>query len=215
MAVDYSVPFYENTPDDTHCVQACYRMVLKYYSPENDYSWQQLDEITAKQPGMWTWPMAGLCWFAGNDYEVVYIEDFDYLRFKNEGEAYLVERYGKEIAREQAEHSKIDEELKWAEKFVKKVHIQSRVPELEEIIKLLDDGYLVIASVNYRSLHNRDGYVGHSVLVKGYKDGTLILHDPGGPGIADFEVSIEQFKSGWSYPDKSSNNITAIKPKVG
>lgn len=214
MAVNYSVPFYENTADDTHCVQACYRMVLKYYWPEEDYSWDQLDKITAKQPGMWTWPMAGLCWFVDNGYEVVYIEDFDYSRFKNEGEEYLVERYGKEVAVEQLKNSKIEKEFKWTELFLNKVAVQDRAPELEEIIDLLEKKYLIVAMVNSRSLYGKEGYVGHAVVVKGYDDGIFTVHDPGRPGLADHELSFEQFIEGWSYPDKSSNNITAIKLKA-
>jgi hypothetical protein len=213
MKTDYEVPFYSNTPDDTHCMQASYRMVLKYFEPKKNFSWNELDRITAKQKDMWTWPMAGLCWFVKQGYEVVYIEDFDYRAFSAQKEKYLFSRYGDQLAKEQIKHSKISEELKWVSIFLDTVNVQNRIPVIDEIKNFLCSGYLVVVSVNYRSLHNKDGYVGHAVVVKGFKKGGIILHDPGSPGLENFEVSFEQFSKGWSYPTHRENNITAIKKK--
>lgn len=41
-----NVPFYSNTPDDTHCFQAVLKMVLKYFQPEKYYSFEQLDKLS-------------------------------------------------------------------------------------------------------------------------------------------------------------------------
>jgi len=48
------VPFYPNTEDNTHCLQACLKMVLKYFIQEKEYSYEDLDRVTAKVPGLWT-----------------------------------------------------------------------------------------------------------------------------------------------------------------
>ena len=56
------------------------------------------------------------------------------------------------------------------------------------------------------------GYVGHSVVVCGYDDENIIVNEPGLPGIKDWTIPHEQFLKGWSYPDATSNNITAVRP---
>ena len=213
MLTKFSVPFFDNAPDDTHCVQSCYKMLLKYFEPSREYTWEELEKITGKDPGMYTWPMTGLIWLTKNGYEVKYIEDFDYEKFKHFGKKYLVEKYGKESANSSEKHSNISNEMVKTDDFLKFVKVENRIPEIFEIIKYIEKGYLVIAMVNYKSLHNKEGFNGHAVLIIGFDEENLILHDPGLPGIANLEVSYEQFIKGWSYPDNTVNNITAIKIK--
>jgi uncharacterized protein YvpB len=97
--------------------------------------------------------------------------------------------------------------------FIDKVVPQNRAAKLTEIAKYLDRGYLVIAEVNYRSLHNKEGYVGHCVLIKGYDPEYLYINEPGLPGIENWAVSYDQFIKGWSYPNERSNNLTAFNLK--
>lgn len=211
MSVNYNVPFFENTPDNTRCVQASYRMVLKYFLPEKDFSWDELDSITNKRPNLWTWPMAGLCWFSDNGFDVVYIEDFDYQTFMREPYVYMEEKAGAEVANEQRKHSDIEGEIEWTKKFLEKVNVQNYQPSLDEIKSYLDQGYIIVTSVNSLSLYNKPGYLGHSVVVRGYDDKHIILNDPGIIGREDIKIPNEQFIKGWSYPDSGVNNITAIK----
>lgn len=77
MSIKFSVPFFENTPDETHRVQACYKMLLKYFVPSKEYSWEELEKLTGKDPGMYTWPMTGLIWLTKNGYEAKYVEYFE------------------------------------------------------------------------------------------------------------------------------------------
>jgi hypothetical protein len=51
-----AVPFFANTPDDTHCFQAVIRGILKYFLPDRKFSWEELDRMSAQKPGMATWP---------------------------------------------------------------------------------------------------------------------------------------------------------------
>lgn len=50
-----NVPFFANTPDDTHCVQASFRIILKYFLPERDFSYDQLDKMSRYRLGKSTW----------------------------------------------------------------------------------------------------------------------------------------------------------------
>lgn len=210
--INYSVPHFSNTSDDTHCLQAAYKMVLKYFLPEQDFTWEELDIATNKQKDKWTWDMAGLVWLVRKGFNVTFIEDFDYDRFLNEKEAYLIDRFGPEMAEEQIKNSDIEAEFKWVKPLLDEVDVQNRIPKLEEIIDYLKKGYLVIANVNSQSLRNEAGYAGHFVAVRGFDNEHLIINDPGGaPGTENEKITFEQFIKGWSYPDSSSNSFTAIK----
>lgn len=62
MTINLEIPFFSNTPDNTHCYQAAIKMLAKYFWPQENYTWDELDKITVKVKGFWTWPMAGILW---------------------------------------------------------------------------------------------------------------------------------------------------------
>lgn len=142
---------------------------------------------------MWTWPMAGLIWLNKRGFEVQNIEKFDYHRFAEEGEEYLIEKYGVEIAKEQIENSDLAQERQIAKQFTDKIKTQNRPATLGDIETYLNEGYICVANVNARALNKKTGYAGHFVVIKGIKNGTLRLHDPGLPASKDRELSYEQF----------------------
>lgn len=207
--VDYDVPFYSNTADDTHCFQAAIRMILKYFEPKKECSWKELEEHTAKAEGLWTWTMAGLLWLKQDGFEVINIEPFDYLRFSEEGGKYLIELWGKDVGEAQLKHSDIPQELIFAKQFAQ--FSEQRIPAIEEIKKFLTDGYLVICNVNSRALNGEVGYVGHFVVLKGFDESSFIIHDPGLPALENRRVTFEIFEKAWAYPNEMAKNIMAIK----
>ena len=52
MIINYKIPFYSNTPDNMHCVQASMKMVWEYFLPKNIYvaadKTQILNQVLAK-----------------------------------------------------------------------------------------------------------------------------------------------------------------------
>jgi len=209
--VDYKVPFYANTADDTHCFQAALRMVLKFFWPNNEYTWEELEVATAKVEGLWTWYMAGLLWLQKNGFEVIVIETFDYEQFIQDKEKYLLDTFGKEVAEEQIKNSDIDQEIEYARRFVEEINPEARVPTVHNITQFLEDGYLVICGINSRALNNKEGFAGHSIVIKGTHNDGFILHDPGLPPIENRVVSFDEFEKAWAYPNDIAKNIMAIK----
>ena len=205
------IPFYSNTPDDTHCFQASLKMVLKYFYPNEDYSWEELDKITAKVEGLWTWPTAGLIWLQEKGLEVKNIELFDYDKFIQKGGQYLVEQYGEEVGNEQTKHSDIKQEIELTKKFVKIIDTEKKIPELDDIKQLLLKNYVIIVNVNAKALNDESGYVGHFVVIKGIDDDGFMLNDPGLPGRENHRVSFELFEKAWAYPNEKAKNIMAFK----
>jgi hypothetical protein len=205
------VPFYSNTPDDTHCVQAVLRMVLKYFLPEKEFSWRKLEKMTAKKKGKWTWSMQGMLNLKKMGFDIVNMEDFDYKRFSKEGGKYLIEKWGKEMGEAQIKNSDIPQEMKIAKEFVKVFGSEFRIPSLGDIRKLLSQGYLVVCSVNFFALDGKKGYAGHSVLVFDSDEKNIFLHDPGRPPRKNRKVPIIRFIKAWAYPTAMEKNLTAYR----
>lgn len=206
-----TVPFVANTPDNTHCFQAALKMVIGYFEPDRVLSWEALDKLTGKSPDLWTWPMQGILWFMKQGYEVKNIELFDYHAFAEQGESYLVKMFGEEVAREQAEHSNLPEEQRYAKMFAEQAPHENRLPSRTEIKELLDEGFLGIVNVNGHALDEQEGYSGHVVVIIGYNTRGFILHDPGLPAAAHRHVSYPLFQKAWAYPNKDSQNIIAVR----
>lgn len=213
MKYDLDVPFYSNAPDGTHCFQAGLKMVLKYLFPECEYSFEQLDVISAKKEGMWTWQMAGLLWLQEQGVEVKDIEPFDFARFIEEGGEYLVDEFGEEMGRAQIEHSDIEQERGLSREFIKRVDVEKRVPSMEDIKELIRDGYVVCCNVNSAKLDGKEGYCGHFVVAKGFDETGFIVHDPGLPPMENMTISFEVFEMVWAYPNEQAKNIMAFRKK--
>ena len=206
-----NIPFYSNTPDDTHCFQAALKMVLKYFLPAEEFSFERLDEISAKKEGLWTWPLAAALWMQDREFEVVNIEPFDYPRFIEEGGAYLIEEYGQEVGEAQIKHSDIDQERAFSKRFIQRVKIQKRIPAIDDIRELMEQGFVVIANINSQALDSEEGYTGHFVVITGIDHRSIVLNDPGLPGRESYGVSLKNFEKAWAYPDEKAKNILAFK----
>jgi hypothetical protein len=204
-----TVPFYSNTKDDTHCYQAALRMVLGRFKPEVTYSFEELDVLTDKIDGKWTWPQAGLVSLIEKGFEVVIIDAFDYERFVNEGVQHLEDEYGKEVAKEQESHSDIPNAIKNIQKMLKhNIRIED-TPSLELLRKYIDDGYLLICNVNSSLLNGKEGYVGHFVVVYKMDENNITFHDPGLPAKKARTEMLDKFYDAW----KISKDAYAIKLK--
>jgi len=210
---NFDVPFYPNTQDNTHCFQATFRMVLKFFWPEKEFSYEELDKITAKIEGLWTWQMAGLLWLNEHGFEVRDIEIFDYSQFAEQGGDYLIDFFGKEVGESQIRHTDIKQEIKYAEIFAKKINSEVRIPTIKEILQLLENDYVVICNVNSHTLNNNEGYAGHFVVIKGFTNDSLIVHDPGLPPQENRMVDFNTFEKAWAYPSEKTKNIMAFKLK--
>ena len=204
-------PFYANTPDDTHCFQAALRMVMKHFQPEKEYGWHELDELSGKQEGFWTWPQQSLLKLRDMGYHVVDIDVFDYPRFIAEKGDYLADLYGKQEARVQIEHSDIDHEVGIATQFVAAGIHEKRVPSVEDIGSYLRNGFLVVCTINSRTINGREGFVGHFVVVYKIDTNTVTFHDPGLPGQRGRTVKVEEFVKAWAYGGPETPELMALK----
>lgn len=209
--IKQSVPFFSNTPDNTHCFQAALKMMLKYWYPNEDYSFEELDRITAKAPGMWTWPMAGVLWMKRKGLDIVVYEPFDYERFSEDGANYLEEEYGKEVADEQVKHCIMADEMERSRLYTQEMTLIKEIPTYQTIQNFIDDNFLVGVNVNAYALDNEPGYAGHFVVVTGYDEKHFFLNNPGLPPIENQKVLFDQFEKAWAYPNDNAKGLIAVR----
>jgi hypothetical protein len=186
-------------------------MVLKHFIPHENYDWETLDKLTGKKKNLWTWPLYAMARLTEKGFDVVNIEDFDYVRLSKEGEPYIIERFGKEVGTEQIKNSDISYETKNAEPFLKQCHFEQRIPDLKDINKLLKNGYLLICNVNSCTLNDIEGYSGHFVVVYEIDNAHLTVHDPGLPPHESRKVDHNKFIMSWAYPSEREKNGIGIR----
>lgn len=207
------IPFYSNTPDDTHCFQASLRMILKYFLPEREFTWKQLEKMTAKKPDLWTWQLAGILWMQENGFDVRNREVFDYHRFIHEGDEYLLREFGKEVGSAQIKNSDIKQERSLSKKFVQSVAIEKEVPAIADMQRLFQEGFLMIININSSVLNKKPGYTGHSVVITGFSESTITFHDPGLPPMPNRSVPTALFETAWGYQNENAKTLVAFRPK--
>lgn len=206
-----NIPFFSNTPDDTHCFQAVLKMVLKYFQPDRDYSFEELDKFSDKVPNMWTWATRTLINMQKMGFDLINMESFDYLAFSKNGKNYIENKFGQEMAIAQEQNSNLQKEMIDASEFVKVFGNNFILPEIEDIKNYIDQGYVIGCNVNIEKLNKNSGYAGHFILVFGYDDNNLYLHDPGHPPYPDRKVSFNEFTHAWAYPNHDNQNLVAFK----
>lgn len=211
MTIDYQIPFYSNMPDNTHCFQASLRMILRYFQPTKEFSWEELEKISGKKEGLWTWPTAALIWMKKQGFEVINIEMFDYHEFVTDGEKYLRKFYGEEVGNEQIAHSDIAQEIEYAKQFLKLNAVTKEIPTAETLKDLLKRKYLLMCLINSQKLDHKSGYVGHFVIVKGFHENEFTIHDPGLPPRENLKVNVAEFEEAWAFPNERAKNVMVFR----
>lgn len=158
--------------------------------------------------------MAGLMWFKENGYEVIHIGTFDYDQFAHRGAEYLVEALGEDIAAWKLRYMDHKKEQARALHFIRIGILVQREATLEDIYTYLNQGYLIKCLINLNELNHKPGFLGHEVIVKGYTDTQLILHDQGLPPRLDFDLETERFLKAWIEPTSKSEKMDVIRKVV-
>jgi hypothetical protein len=207
------VPFFANTPDDTHCVQAGFATMLKFFLPERDFSYERLDEMSQRQPGKGTWWPPMLIELQNLGLEVKCIEGFDYKRFSIEGKPYVRSLYRPETAEYYLNHSNLMEIRGLIPKFLKNVDVQMRPATIDDLVGLLADGWLVGIDLNAVVLNDldRDDYVGHMVVLFDASKDNFWLHDPGLPPRPNIQVSRQKIQEAWFWSGRETAGLVAVK----
>lgn len=205
------IPFFPNHPDGTHCYQSALKMILAHFTGKQ-YSFEELDRLTGKLEGKWTWPTASFLWLLDEGFELRLIEEFSYEEFAAKGKEYLLAKCGAEVAGAQELHSDLPREQALAKQLlVKKPNVKMEVPTWKDLKELFNDGYLIICNINSNILSHHPGYSGHFVVPTEVGEQTITFHDPGLPPKPSQTIDRKTFEKAWGYPTRREKNILAIK----
>lgn len=207
----HQVPFIANHTNNLHCLQASYGMIRQYFEPAWRYDLARWAPQTGFEPGRGSWSFAGLLWFYRHGYSVSHISKFDYRQFAADPAAYILAVDGPEAGRWIIDITNLPAEQVRAEQFLAADLWQERTPDLEDIKLYLERGYLLKCTVNLNSLNQLPGYLGHALLVIGYDDDSLVLHDPGLPPRPYRVVPHAAFMAAWSSPNAFNRKLDVIK----
>lgn len=212
--MEKNVDFVPNTDDNTHCLQASVKMTLRFFDSNFDRDLDFFDAYTGKSEKFaYTWPLRTALNAALDGFHVVYIDELNLEALSKDPYQTLLEAYGEEIASDQCKNSDMVSVVSDAKELLlsRNVEIQFRVPNTDDLRRLLDDGYLLILNVNSRAMRGAEGYMGHFITVYGYDENRFSIHNPGLPPEKNVRVSDADLNRGWSYPSEKYRNILALK----
>jgi hypothetical protein len=191
-----NIPFYKNTKDNLHCVQACLKSVLKYYFPHKNYSFQYLDKVTYHRKNKWTWDFGMMLFLARLNFKVIYIADFDFYKFATLGEKYLIKIWSKDVYETQKKFSDFKQEQKLSRLVIKnrKIKLIKKNPTIDDINSLYKKEYLLLVSINPYSLDRVKGYASHLVVITNLTSRMITFHDPGLPPRPNRRVLNKNFE---------------------
>lgn len=179
MAKKYDVPFIEN-PDD-RCVVSVIGMVLAYFMPERKFTMPELEKLCGYEKGRSIWKATSMLGLSQLGFQLYWIEDFDHHKFIDDPTGYLRSILDDEAYQWQVTHGNLDKEAERLKQYIDQgLPLEQRRATAKDIKHFLDDSWLVQLDVNANTLSDKPGYEGHSILVIGYDDSGVTIHNPDG-----------------------------------
>jgi len=173
------IPFYKNSGDGMRCMQACVGMVAEYFLGQK-FLLDDLDRLTERKNGKWTYTVQGVSALHNLGLEVVYYSTHNpegYLQ----GEEYIKQTFGKDAERilKFTDLSVLQNAIT----IMKDNNLFSQndlsLGEIKSMMK--DKGAVPIILVNINKINDKGDnfYTGHFVVVTEIDDKFVYYHDSG------------------------------------
>ena len=189
--------FFENLPDNLHCLQASVMMVL--HSLGHPAQWHEIDRATGFRDGLYSWTITGAATLASYVGGVRFYSQLDYKRFAQEGEAYLATQLSPEhmAVQKQRATAGFVRERQAAAPFVASNRYEMRALWPTELVGLLGNN-LVIMNAKTEILYPGNQPGGHFVVLYASDGESVWLHDPGLPGRRSVKLPFDLVYSAYS-----------------
>lgn len=188
--------FHENW-DDVHCMECTMRSILEFFEPDTQFTREDVNELTQKIEGKCSWPYFCMNSLLERGYKIKFITPFGIDQILESGfEKYLIRVQGEKDALNTIQISPpiADIEKACADIVVNENLIQiEKIPDVDDIKNLLDEGYLIKSMIDARALNKREGYNGHAVLIFAMDDEHIYFHDSGLPPVPNRKEKIDFF----------------------
>lgn len=217
-------------PDNTTCSYVCGLRALTHFVPANGLTLSDFCRFAGKEEGKFGYtPAINLFLSDGFGLSSVVIDAFDFQEFRQSSGRYLLEFQEGNASEQEMSNPEMTPMLEVTSAFLDsdRILVHQRVPKLQDLYNLINDGFLPICSVNSRQLHGKalpgESPVSHAVLVYGVdtESNSVLLHDPGSvstndpnrtlPPVSGWSVPMEDFLKAWG--DEKMRGIYAIGPR--
>lgn len=206
------VELIENEADNSHCLQASFRMVWKAFHGI-DPGFEEAERLTGYVSGYGTWQFRMMLAFAKSGLAVTDHELFDPHAFIDNPERTIIEQVGDpKIGAVNVADTNIPLEVEAVQECLANPRISfvTRIPGLENMAAELRLGKLLLCNVNSNKLRSLDGYRGHMVVLDHMQADSLRIQNPGPPPLANHVVPRDQFLGAWMDPSPKMANFIAV-----
>jgi ABC-type bacteriocin/lantibiotic exporter with double-glycine peptidase domain len=200
------IPFFGNLPDDVHCMQACMKMILKYYFPNRDFSFKQIDKLIGlEERRLWSNPVQAAVVLHDLGLKVKFYTACDVKQFLKEGAFYIKKNYKdwKTIL----SHLDVNLVLRFTQKALERGLLESKKLSWDTTESFFKKGNLIMLVINTNVFKDRKGYAGHFVLLTNIGKQFVEFHDPGLPPIPNRREDKRKFIQSWYDPDTDRNAL--------
>lgn len=195
-----------------HCLQASMIMAVRALLDKR-LTLSEAESLTGYVAGRETWPYEMFLSLSRMGIKVTSIEIIDPVAMASniEGELRRVYGDGESLSAVLA-ITDLEVESKRAKRCVEdaNVEFEVRTPSAQDVIQAITRNKLPIAAVEYGYLHGTSSTEGHFVLVSGAGDRAVEIFDPGPPGDAGREVTIEAFEEALHKPTDESGMVILL-----
>jgi hypothetical protein len=194
-------------------------MALEHAEPGSSWPMHVLDAITAHPPGEDTWTHAAWLAMRHTKASTFVYDTFPYADFVEDPEGTLLLCFPEPIAQGLILSGALPTGVALAKTLVEQGfpgEHRTYTPDLADIERAIDEGFVLIATVDGGLLRGEASQIGHSVVVWAYDPDTLTIHDPGshGTGHPDWRVPRALFRMAWSYLGEHRRELLGLRPST-
>jgi len=198
------VPFIKSRGHE--CGQTCMAMMIKYFQPDFEPDFDELNQIIHHKNGYYTFPPQDAILL---NYHGIRAKAFSSEIYPTtDEEPGVFNRWFGDEFETQMKRINIDS-YNWMCHQIRKLNLlEIRKISIEDMLEMTSKGCLVHFVLDWNRLKNRVGvYQGHGVLITGFEGNKVFIHDPdGGPYL---QYPKETLAYAYSHPTISEDVVVA------
>ncbi|HLC32239.1 MAG TPA: peptidase C39 family protein [Candidatus Nanoarchaeia archaeon] len=206
-----SIPFYENNGEGNQCVQVGMKSVLSYFNGK-EFSLEELDFLTGRRKGLWTWTPQCVAVLYKLGLDVKYYSKTDLKPFL-EGESFIRSLYGPD-AEKMLQFTDVPVVIDSIRKVLRYNIFEKKKLSLEEIETVIKKGSVPLVLIDNNKIAGKTGsYQGHFVAITGFDDNHIFYHESGPKSPqANKKVVKSLFIEAWNA-NGTDNDLVVVSGK--
>lgn len=206
------IPFFPNTMGDgNQCMQVSCLSLIPYFTGK-DLSAEELDVLSHRKKGYWTYTAQIVTVLHDLGLDVKYFSKIDPAPFLD-GESFIRDHYGA-VAEQILKHTDIPVLIDSIHQLQKYKLFQKKVLDAEELEIHLQQGHGIIMVVDYHKLLEKEGpYQGHAIVLTGYDKSHFFFHDSGPHNPTPHDIIPKKILlDAWNAPG-TDNDVVVVYGK--